>query len=317
MTMRTMIPLAALLVGACDDGRTPEQGSLQAAVSGDALTLDVSNEREIAGRYNGGDIALTFTSQLEPGVSVSASIEVGEAAIAVWYDAATGKHGAIGLDLQGRLGDRERAALAGFAGAMADMVPFPREGELDGPPHAILLRDYAGFLSEWSAGPTEEPIVTELPDQPMAPRDPGDETDGRGGGGPLPGGGTCGQAADDDGITLLPMCCNGGAVVPWQHDASNHCFTTMANTCGAASAASGDPLATSCPGRCGPGCAAYPVYTQDCLDHDLCIMHHPGLSSTDPSGSCGDELGEAVDDVAFLYGAQAGFIAMAFTGCGF
>jgi hypothetical protein len=314
MTMRTLLPLAAALAGACSDD--PQSGALQEAVSDSGrLTLDVSNDREIAGRFTEGDTVATFSSRFEPGVSVSATIDAGDAAIAAWYDAAVGEHGAVGFDIDGRLGERERAALAGLGQALADIVPFPADGEKDGPPHVILLRDYSGFLSEWTSGATDEPVVTELPDQPMAPRDPGDDSGGKGGGGPLPTG--CGPANDDDGITLLPMCCNGGAVVPWQHDASNHCFTTMANVCGAASATSADPLATSCPGRCGPGCAAIPVYTQDCLDHDLCLMHHTALGSLDPTGSCGDELGEAVDDVAFLYGAEAGFVAMAITGCGF
>jgi hypothetical protein len=45
-------------------------------------------------------------------------------------------------------------------------------------------------------------------------------------------------------------------------------------------------------------------HTQDCLDHDLCLVHH-GISTfpgvVDTGGHCGDEILEAIDDFSYVY----------------
>lgn len=46
-------------------------------------------------------------------------------------------------------------------------------------------------------------------------------------------------------------------------------------------------------------------------------MHHQGLGSVDPTGSCGDEMLEAIDDVAFVYASGVGWFVSAVTGCNY
>ena len=70
--------------------------------------------------------------------------------------------------------------------------------------------------------------------------------------------------------------------------------------------------APQCEGRCGAGCPCnswYCVnryYTQDCLEHDVCLDNNPSDGSTDPfAPNCGDEWGNAADDV--LFGSSSGW----------
>lgn len=155
----------AALAGCVADDDGPSRAQ-QAASEVEGLTLEISNETQIAGRYVEADTVVEFASEAVPGQAVSVHMTAGSVPILVWYLASGGEEGAIGLDVQGRLGDRERAALAGFSQAMAEMAPFPAEKEAteDGPPQIAILRDYAGFLGQWTADATEEPVVTMLPD---------------------------------------------------------------------------------------------------------------------------------------------------------
>lgn len=66
-----------------------------------------------------------------------------------------------------------------------------------------------------------------------------------------------------------------------------------------------------CLGRCGPGCGAPPsatiqIFTQDCLNHDLCT----GATGT-ILGQCKDEWLAAADD--FFFGADCGSLAASWT----
>lgn len=70
--------------------------------------------------------------------------------------------------------------------------------------------------------------------------------------------------------------------------------------------------APACEGRCGAGCPCnswYCVnkyYTQDCLEHDVCLDNNPSDSSIDPfAANCGDEFGDATDDT--LFGSSSGW----------
>ena len=63
----------------------------------------------------------------------------------------------------------------------------------------------------------------------------------------------------------------------------------------------------SCLGRCGAGCSGIGrgmIFTQDCLNHDVCCDRlaelHPGAGCSSLLGECGDEWNNAVDD--FLFG---------------
>jgi len=64
---------------------------------------------------------------------------------------------------------------------------------------------------------------------------------------------------------------------------------------------------SQCLGRCGGGCDkwwAISSYTQDCLEHDICLWKNPGAPTTSPTGVCGDEWIEAADD--YLLGVPNG-----------
>lgn len=74
-----------------------------------------------------------------------------------------------------------------------------------------------------------------------------------------------------------------------EHDTSFHCMKGRFNNSG--------PRAAYCTGRCGKGCGnqnGYGVYTQDCLDHDICVGFH-GYSAP----GCQDEFKETWDDASW------------------
>jgi hypothetical protein len=293
--MSRLVPCLALLAGCLD----VEQSTTSDPVSS-GLVLEVVTPTDVSGEYLGYEGTVHLVAHTGP--TVTAQLQLADTTIAVAYDPRIGAGGQMTLSVLGPLGQTDRDVLHELALALDRAFPWqgdPRQRS------GALLRTYAGFMTDWTLGPTRDPIATAVPPYPQ--QEPGQQTGGGGGSGgtsPPP----C-QVSDDDGVTLLPQCCNGGTLVNWQHDAYDHCFVTMTNMCGMGSASSGDPLATDCPGRCGSGCSAIPLYTQDCLDHDLCLMHHKGLGPTDPTGSCGDELREAVDDVAYVYASGAGFLA--------
>lgn len=73
-----------------------------------------------------------------------------------------------------------------------------------------------------------------------------------------------------------------------QHDTLLHCMRTYYTYSG--------PCSYRCTGRCGAGCGnqnGYGVYTQDCLDHDVCVAHH-GYAVA----GCQDEFKETWNDVS-------------------
>jgi len=282
------------------------------------LSFERLDGTDVAGRFADRDTTIDFASHVDALVTAKLALRHGDVLIS--YDPKDGEAGTMTLDVRAEFDELDRLALGDFALALDRAFPYERDPEQRG---GALLRTYAGLLESWDLGPMR--LVTPVPLLPKEPNDGGGDPGPRprppaknpppppppAGAPPPPPG--C-QRADDNGVVILLACCGGGRPMPWQHDAGGECFTTNVNFCGIGSATSGDPLATACPGRCGPGCASLPLYTQDCLDHDLCLMHHPGLSSTDPTNSCGDELLEAVDDVAFVYASGAGFWIAAFCG---
>jgi hypothetical protein len=295
------LPIAALVAAAgCVAPDDVESSTATQAVSG--LEFEIDDDTDVAGAYYGGDLPLRFASHTEWGRSVQATIVVGETPIVLGYEGREYEDGVFSLDVRGRLDERERRTLLGFAMELDGVFPYERDVDQ---PNGALLRIYAGFLSEWTLGPTPRPVLTRVNARMKEDPYTGGETGPGGGPWPVPPPtppGSCGEVTDDDGITVMPECCNGGGFVVWDHDAlPGECFHSQSNICGASSAYSGDSLATDCPGRCGPGCFSTPTYTRDCLEHDLCLMHHPGQSSTSSVGVCGDELGDAVNDVVFLY----------------
>lgn len=109
----------------------------------------------------------------------------------------------------------------------------------------------------------------------------------------------CGPEEDGQvGIRELPnACCTAvppGADAEYQHDACRHPLTNLHGKCGWTQSADTGGR-TWCQGRCGQGCIAADIYTQDCLDHDLCEGHD------DPAQDCTDEWWEAADDFSYIY----------------
>jgi len=301
-TVSTFVVFTLASAGCLDGPVEPAIASAQQAEGG-ALWFDRLDGNDVAGTFEDHGVTIGLESHADK--LVDAAFYLPRAKVFVSYDPTVGEAGAMTLDVSGELEQIERDAFADLAVELADVFPFEKDPDQRA---GALLRTYAGLLEDWTIG--AQHIVSPIPLRPK------DDTDGYNipdpyerpakrpappvGVGPLPDPPGC-QVIDNDGVTLLYSCCGGGRSVLWQHDAIGECFTTNSNFCGAGSLTSGDPLATKCPGRCGSGCDSYPVYTQDCLDHDLCLMHHTTLSSTDPTGSCGDELLEAVDDFGFVY----------------
>ncbi len=297
-----LVVAGGVAVGCSADQPVSVSASTQAI--GDGLELEVSSPTAVAGQYAGETGVAHFKATAVWGDSVEATLEVGASRVDVRYAAREGENGTVTFSVAGKLEERDRATLAALASTLYDT--FPYEGDPKQPTGA-LLRTFADYSSSWSIGPTEKPILVSLPARPRDDRDPEIPRDPTPPPPPQqpPPPPLCNLTGDDDGVSFLGQCCNGGTKALWQHDANNHCFVTASNTCGSRSITSGDPLATDCPGRCGSGCFSVPFYTQDCFDHDLCLMHHPGpggLANIDPTGSCGDELIEALDDFAFIYG---------------
>jgi hypothetical protein len=150
-------------------------------------------------------------------------------------------------------------------------------------------------------------------DRPCVPGEHGcpEQDPGEGGGEADP----CAQSwrmSGEDGVRVLPKeCCttHGGFQVTYTHDACFHPMLTQPGRCGQTRYKAEDKY-DFCEGRCGVGCDAPPVYTQDCLDHDLCERHHEGHQSPVSGGlghhpDCGDEFLEAVDDALFAAFAPA------------
>ena len=289
MTMKLANCFLALCLAGCLDQPTIDESTDEQAVSS-GLILDRVTAYDVNGRFADGDQVMTLVGHAGP--TITAELIGPKTTISVSFDPSQGEIGTMTFDIVGPLDQADRNVLHDLAYALDRAFPYQRDpGQRSG----ALLRSYAGFLAEWTLGPTHN-VTAPLPprngsggDDDPKKHPPNEQV-------PPP----C-QQPDDDGVTVLPQCCNGGTVVAWQHDAYDHCFVTMNDVCGMSSATSGDPLATDCPGRCGLGCLSLPMYTQDCLDHDLCLMHHPGLGATDPTGSCGDELRDAVDDFVVVY----------------
>lgn len=283
---------------------------------GDGLKLEVVSPTDVSGQFWGEYGTVRFSSHAVFGRTVTATMEVGESRISIAYDAREGEAGSMALDIRGPLLGRERMVLGEFARVLYDQ--FPEAGDAR-QPCAGLLRTYADYLEAWSLGPTNPKIVINIPARRLEEREhpiPGDPgppppKPPTGGGGPA-----CNVTSDNDFVTELSQCCNGGAMVQWQHDSEDHCFTTGTNMCGWNSLTSGDPLATQCPGRCGNDCFPAPLHTQDCLDHDLCLVHHPGFA-LDPWGNCGDELLEAFDDFGYIYVGRLGWFYPLVLGCNY
>lgn len=314
MQLRTIL-LASCLVGCF----APETSTNTAALDGPKLSIELANDSELAGVFTSYAGELKFTALHGDGDKLSAIVTVNGLDIDLHAypddDAIV-----VGFRINGEILDEDaHALLAGFHAQIAELYPYPVEGdELDvTPPHISLVRSYAGFLSEapYLAKDREynDTRIDRETGQPTKPVPPPSQT--------VTPTATptqaCGDIPDDDGATLLPGCCGGGAPLPWQHDAIAggtvvHCFITETNFCGNASATSGDKLATSCPGRCGVGCAAFPGYFQDCLDHDLCVQED---APSGIGGLCNDEFNEAVNDFASAFVMWWGILPWIPKGC--
>jgi hypothetical protein len=301
-SVSTFVVFTLASAGCFDSPVAPATASAQQAEGG-ALWFDRLDGSDVVGTFEAHGVTIGIESHADK--LVDAAFYLPNAKAFVSYDPSVGEAGTLTLDVSGDIEPIERDALGDLAVELDRVFPFEQDPDQRG---GALLRTYAGLLEDWTIGPIH--VVTPIP---LLPKDDGGgdhlpdpkERPARNPPPPPPPPGTpppagC-QVSDDDGVSLLYSCCGGGRNMLWQHDGIGECFTTNSNFCGANSATSGDPLATACPGRCGPGCSSYPVYTQDCLDHDLCLMHHTTLSSTDPTGSCGDELIDGIDDFAFIY----------------
>lgn len=266
------------------------------------LRFDTLNDKELVASYESKLGTAKLGAVVESDTKLSALADVNGTLVEIYATSDDGGH--VGFRVHGGvLDEAAHGLLDEVHGLLVQQYPYPGEGdEHDAtPPHVQLLRSYVGFLSEAPMRMRDELYDTrldavdrrEIRQKADPPREP-----------PPPAPPPCSDVADNDGVTLLTSCCNGGAPVPWQHDnlPDGHCFTTMVNWCGNLSPTTGDALATSCPGRCGPGCANFPGYYQDCLDHDLCAMHDaPSSLAVTPDGGCGDEWQDAVDDFAISY----------------
>ena len=116
------------------------------------------------------------------------------------------------------------------------------------------------------------------------------------------------EPGDDGVLMIFGDCCYSsppGAPYPQSHDACLHTMKTFPDVCGWTQRTETDGR-NWCEGRCGIGCAAAPIYTQDCLDHDRCLAHRDGHVDAPSNGGptntdCGDEFNEAVGDFAVIY----------------
>lgn len=272
--------------------------AVEMTTSSDKLVVDIADGRRLVGSYESALGVVRFDSGLVSEAEVRAQLVVAETRIELFArrdDAAAN----VGFRVHGGMLEQPvRDLLDGFHTSLARIVPYPEEGDLDpAGPHEQMLRDYAGFLSEapMKIGDelrdtriTKEDIVEPKPDRPPPTLPPAPPP-------PPP----CSDVPDPDGVQVLNACCRGGTPMAWSHDAiSNHCFVTRANWCGIGAAVQSGPTGgfgdAQCPGRCGPGCAAIPGYTQDCLDYDYCFAH-------DGPERCGDEWTETIDDVAYTF----------------
>lgn len=98
---------------------------------------------------------------------------------------------------------------------------------------------------------------------------------------------------EDHGLTILSQCC-GGAEVLACHDACNHGGRNDLVACG---------VRKYCDGACGQHCEAIQIYTQDCLNHDVCAHHQAGHCDLTHEWyeltnhkDCGNEYRAATDD---------------------
>lgn len=306
--------VVAVVTTACDDIETTDTTATTHVAREGAygLRLEVANETDVIGSFTTREGSVRFASHAVVGRVVSASILVGETDIELSYDAMVGEAGQMSILVEGDLVDRERQTLRALAHELYLVFPYQRDATQPG---GALVRTFSDYLADWTLGRTPEPLLVLPPARPKNDEPIVYGGVGPGGGGSLPPPATtpsptpvCGDRIDDDGVKALVGCCDGGRVTEWSHDAAPaECFQTARNMCGIDSATSGDPLATECPGRCGSDCDFLPFYTQDCLDHDLCLMHDPGQGPLQTSGSCGDELIDASNDFVYLYGWALGW----------
>jgi hypothetical protein len=292
---------------ACAGDATPIPTATDEQAATLGLHIDEATSTDVSGGYDTPEVRIWFAAHAEWRTTVRSSFVVGNVPIDVVYDAERGDGGELTIEVGGALDGPELQTLLDLATALDGAFPYERDAVQPG---GAMLRTFAGLFGTWTLGPTREPMRVNIRPKEQEPITNG----GTGPGGPTPPPTppptptpTCPDIADDDFVMPLPWCCNGGTTVAWDHDGPNECFNRRFNTCGDRSAGSGEALATNCPGRCGPNCTSIPYYTQDCLEHDFCLMHDPGQQPLQSTGSCGDELFDAVDDFAFVYGATIGW----------
>lgn len=292
-TLRSIALASMVVFAACDEQASTTHVS--SAIEG-KLTIDALDDREFTGSYQSEAGTVKFVAFVDSDTRISAIAFVNDVQIDLY--ATSEDDGHVGFRVHGGvLDEKAHVLLYEIHGDLAERFPYPEEGSTidDSPQHVALLRDYLGFLSEAPMRMKDDVIDTHIGRDPKIDRlipddkvpDPAPTPTPA----PAP---TCSDVPDNDGITLLPMCCFGGATVLFDHDdlPGGHCFTTLPGKCG---------MTSGCAGRCGPGCGTVEGYYQDCLDHDLCLDHEGGGSGLTPAGKCGDEWWEAVDDFAFAY----------------
>ena len=296
VTHRSVVSVAALcLFAGCSSDQelstTTATVEFEPSREGGNLVIDALNDFEFGGSFESELGLVKFSAYRESETKLTAQALINDTLIDIY--ATSEDTGHVGFWVHGgKLDENAHQLLAAVHLQLADLFPYPQEGaKLDETPqHVGLLRNYLGFLSEAPMRLPDEFYDTRIgaedririgePTTPPKPTTPP----------PAP---PCGEVGDNDGVTLLPQCCNGGTTIAYQHDdlPGGHCFMTLGDVCGTSS-----PV--GCAGRCGPGCTALPPYFQDCMDHDLCLVHDGGGGGLTPSGKCGDEWWDAADDFA-------------------
>lgn len=165
------------------------------------------------------------------------------------------------------------AALAALRDALVAEVP-----DIVDTLHGTLLARHVDRLAEAPVGITLDKRVVDM--TTIAPKEKvaGADADG------------CGE----DGATCLPGT-NGWDYAVYDQYGDGTCHWTWAPY--------GEDT-SGCVGRCGEGCNHWfdDDYTWDCFDHDRCIVHYGG-STTTGNSNCTDEFWEADDDYIVTYGA--------------
>jgi hypothetical protein len=235
------------------------------SVEGSALELETLDDTTIAGSFVHAGTVIAFESHSADQQFGTLSLNIDGRQIDVSLDLATMIYEHNGYESM--LGPDDLAALDALSDAIADNYPDLVTETLFGK----LLVKHTNRLADAPSGYTigyRYVDASELSPDVV----------------------TRSRSCNDDGVKC--MSGSGGWANAYYDKSGGSCIATYQKY---------GKNAAYCAGRCGAGCKWWDQnYTQDCFDHDMCVILEGGSNYSD-NPHCGDEFWHADDDYVVTY----------------